>query len=73
MYFKKNGSEIDFYIPETETNIQVCYELDNDNYQRETGVFADTNEKNILIYFSKNITYESKDFELLSCMDFFNA
>lgn len=73
VYFKKNGSDIDFYIPEIKTNIQACYDLNNDNYQRETSVFVDNNEKNILIYYTKNITYESKNFELSSFIDFFNA
>lgn len=71
VYFKKNWTEIDFYIPETKTNIQVCYELDNTNYKRETRVFSNNNEKNILIYFSKNVNFENKgNFELFSFMDF---
>lgn len=37
VYFYKNGVEIDFYIPESETAIQVSYSLrDTDTEQRET-------------------------------------
>ncbi|MDR1988577.1 MAG: DUF4143 domain-containing protein [Candidatus Peribacteria bacterium] len=39
VYYKKNGSEIDFYIESEKLNVQVCYELNNENFERETKVF----------------------------------
>ena len=53
VYFKKNGSEIDFFIEEKNLNIQVCYELNIDNLERETKPFIKSEWKNILIYNSK--------------------
>ncbi len=71
IYFKKNWSEIDFYIPEIKTNIQACYNLDNTNYKRETSVFEDNNTKNILVYFSKDINFKTTNkFELINFFDF---
>ncbi|MFA5917626.1 MAG: ATP-binding protein [Candidatus Gracilibacteria bacterium] len=71
VYFKKDVGEIDFYIPEIKTNVQVCYELNNDNYTRETKVFPNNNEKNILVYFLKEIHFDKNDnFELISFKDF---
>jgi hypothetical protein len=51
--------------------VQVCYELNNDNYTRETKVFPNNNEKNILVYFLKEIHFDKNDnFELISFKDF---
>lgn len=38
VYFYHNGVEVDFYVPETETAIQVCWSLDktDDTFERET-------------------------------------
>lgn len=39
VFFYNKNVEVDFYIPETETAIQVCYDLDNDpdTFERETN------------------------------------
>lgn len=71
VYFKKNNWEIDFYIPEIETNIQVCYELNNDNLKREISVFDSNNMKNILIYFDKKVDIQKNtNFETMSFFEF---
>lgn len=71
VYFKKNWGEIDFYIPEIETNIQVCYELNSDNLKREISVFSDNKQKNILVYFDKKVTIEeNNNFEIINFIDF---
>jgi len=54
VYYKKNRSEIDFYLKDTKTNIQVCYKLNDDNYKREIWVLAKSEEiNNILITFDQ--------------------
>jgi len=35
IFYKENWTEIDFYIEEINTNIQVCYELNETNIERE--------------------------------------
>ncbi|MDD2565471.1 MAG: ATP-binding protein [Candidatus Gracilibacteria bacterium] len=71
VYFKKNGTEIDFYIPEINTNIQVCYELNIENYKREISAFGNNNEKNILVYFLKDMKIDKNDnFELMNFSEF---
>lgn len=47
VYYYKNGVEVDFYIPQTETAIQVSYELlsDPDTYERETKALIKIGEK----------------------------
>lgn len=71
VYFKKNWTEIDFYIPEINTNIQVCYELNIENYKREISAFWNNNEKNILVYFLKDMKIDKNDnFELMNFSEF---
>jgi predicted AAA+ superfamily ATPase len=38
VFFYNKNIEVDFYVPETETAIQVCYDLNNDpdTFERET-------------------------------------
>ncbi len=78
VFFKKNWWEIDFFIPEIETNIQVCYELNDENYERETKIFKkemlSPNGRNILIYFENKTTVinntNNNTFELIDFMSF---
>lgn len=71
VYFKKNIWEIDFYVPEIDTNIQVCYELNNDNIKRETSIFDKNNENNILIYYEKKVEIQnSPNYTIISIFDF---
>lgn len=39
VYFYSHGVEVDFYIPQTETAIQVCYTMHDaeGTFERETG------------------------------------
>ncbi len=60
IYRKKEYYEIDFIIPEKSIAIQVCYDLNSENFKREIKCFSENNFKNnYLIYFNKE-----KDFEI---------
>jgi len=70
VYFKKHLWEIDFYIPEINTNFQVCFDLKKDNYEREIKTFTKNVENNVLIYFSKDKNIkEDNNFKLLDFLD----
>lgn len=47
--YKDSKNEIDFYREKDKENIQVCYELTDENFDRETYFWKDTTSKNILI------------------------
>lgn len=72
VFYKKNGSEIDFFIEEGKINIQVCYELNLSNLEREIKPFLkNDNEKNILIYNSKETWLNIPDkIKALNFMEF---
>ncbi len=73
VFFKRNWTEIDFFVPEIQTNFQVCYQLNDDNHKREIKHFEKTNkeEKNILIYFENTVLDSIKgNFELVNFMSF---
>ncbi len=53
-YYKKNWNEIDFFIPKENKNIQVCFELNNENFERETKWLLLQEWKKELIYFDLN-------------------
>jgi hypothetical protein len=45
--------------------------LNNDNYVRETKVFSNNDERNILVYFLKEVNFDSKNnFKLINFKDF---
>jgi predicted AAA+ superfamily ATPase len=51
VYFKQNGKEIDFYSETTDTDYQICYELNNENIARELAPFdKSTTKRKVLIY-----------------------
>ncbi len=53
LYYKKNWAEIDFYIPNSDTNIQVCFDLNIENKLRELSAFDKVKWiQNILINFN---------------------
>jgi len=61
VYRKTIVSEIDFILPEKNTCIQVCYNLNSENKERETKYFTNTDYENkILVYFSKTGVSEIK-------------
>lgn len=54
IYYKKQKQEIDFYLPEKNQNIQVCYNLNDDNFNREVWVLFKSEEiDNFLITFEQ--------------------
>ena len=69
IFYKLNWSELDFFVPEKNFNIQVCYELNEQNFEREIKVFKNW-EKNYLIYFSKKWDFKKDWVEILSFFEF---
>jgi predicted AAA+ superfamily ATPase len=51
VYFKKGKDEVDFFIPEENLNIQVCFQLNEQNFEREISPLLKQDGKKILIYF----------------------
>ena len=71
VFFKKNWFEIDFFIEEKKLNIQVCYELNIGNLDREIKPFLKNEENNILVYYKKeNWLIIQDDVKVLSFFDF---
>lgn len=73
-YFEKN-IEVDFYVPESNLAIQVCYELstDKDTYDRETralvrlkSFFPDARCVILTMSEDKNITVDHTEIEVVS-------
>lgn len=56
IYYKKKSNEIDFFLPDKNLNIQVCYNLDDTNYKREISVLSNSKEENNIL-----ITFEQED------------
>lgn len=74
VFYKQNGNEIDFYLPATTTNIQICYHLDDQNFERETKPFAkQTDCDNILVYFEKDTKKSSQYCEIMDIIDFLSS
>ena len=67
IFYKENTSEIDFYIEDIDTNIQVCYQLNSENVDREIKPLLKQKWKKILIYFEKNWEF---NFEWVKIVDF---
>lgn len=53
IYFLNKTYEIDFFVPDENLYIQVVYELNFENIQREIKYLAQQNWKKVLIYFKK--------------------
>ncbi len=71
IFFKKNWSEIDFFIEEKNFNIQVCYELNSDNLDREIKPFLKSTWENILVYFEKEQNLQIReDIKVLNYLEF---
>ena len=74
IYFKKNEKEIDFYSETTDTDYQICYELNNEDITRElTPLEKSTAKHKILIYVNeKNIETKtiSKKIKIIRFWDF---
>ena len=54
-YYKKNWSEIDFFISNKDINIQVCFELNDENVSRETEWLLKQDWSKELIYFDNSL------------------
>lgn len=73
IFYKENKTEIDFYIPEKDINIQVCYMLNNENLEREIKpLLKQKTWEKILIYFEKNWNFKFKDIKIMNFIDFLN-
>ena len=70
IYFKLSKKEIDFFIPEKKLNIQVCYELNEENFERETKTLLKQDWKKILVYFNKNWDFKIEWLEVIDFIDF---
>ena len=69
--YKENWNEIDFYIEEINTNIQVCYKLNEENIDREIKPLLKQDWKKILVYFEKNWEFNFEWVEIVDFMEFF--
>ena len=68
--YKENWNEIDFYIEEINTNIQVCYKLNEENIDREIKPLLKQDWKKILVYFEKNWEFNFEWVEIVDFMEF---
>ena len=62
VYYYNSGVEVDFYVPETETAVQVCYSLNDADgtFERETKALASINSR-LACRRSIIVTYETED------------
>lgn len=72
IYYKENKNEIDFYLEEIDTNIQVCYKLDENNFNREISPLLKQDWRKIIIYFKKSGNFEHNWVEILNFINFLN-
>lgn len=72
VFYKSNWWEIDFYIPDEDLNIQVCWNLSEENLNREIKPLLKQKWEKILVYFEKNIWSKvvSNDVKILSFFEF---
>ncbi len=54
VFFLNKSYEIDFFLPDEQIYIQVAYELNSENIERETKYLKKQDWKKYLIYFEKN-------------------
>lgn len=62
VYYYNSGVEVDFYVPETETAVQVCYSQNDADgtFERETKALASINSR-LASRRSIIVTYETED------------
>lgn len=73
IFYKENTNEIDFYIDDINTNIQVCYELNESNIEREVKPLLKQEWKKIILYFNKTWDFKYDWIEINSFIDFFKV
>ena len=71
IFYKEKINEIDFYIEDIDTNIKVCYELNESNIEREIKPLLKQEWKNILIYFNKVWEFKYDWIEIISFIELF--
>lgn len=71
IFYKEEIKEIDFYIEDIDLNIQVCYELTENNIEREISALLQQKWKHILVYFNKTWEFKYDWIEIMSFIDFF--
>ncbi len=71
IFYKENTDEIDFYIEEIDTNIQVCYQLTESNLEREIKPLLKQKWKKVLVYFNKNWDFKYDWIKITNFIDFF--
>jgi len=72
IYFKLAQNEIDFFIKNNKINIQVVYNLNEENFDREIKPLLNQDGENILIYFDKVWEFNNSQVKILSFFDFIN-
>lgn len=50
LYKHKNKKEVDFFIKKTQSDIQVCRSLNDDNFEREIYFSQDSQRKILIVY-----------------------
>jgi len=71
-YLQNRSWEIDFIVDKEDLAIQVCYDLNMENFLREIEFLSESSYKNkILIYFSKEKEFKFKWVKILSIFEFF--
>ncbi len=71
--YKKNAEyEIDFIIRQKNLAIQVCYELNSENIEREIKWLEKNNfENNVIVYFKKQKNFDIKGIKFLNLLEFY--
>jgi len=69
VYYKLWKEEIDFFIPEVDLNIQVCWDLTEDNFEREVKPLLKQQWKKVVVYFEKEKEFS---IERVDFIDFFS-
>ena len=57
-------------MPDIETNIQVCFNLDETNIDREVNPLLKQDWKNILVYFDKKWDFKFDNIEIIDFIEF---
>lgn len=72
VFYKENWMEIDFYIQDNDTNIQVCYELNKENIDREIKPLLKQEWKKKVLYLNKIWDFNYNWVEILDFIDYLN-
>jgi len=71
LFFMKKNYEIDFFVPKKNLYIQVVYQLDYENIERETKNLLKQNGRKVLVYFDKEENLVIPDWiELVDFIEF---